>query len=599
MYFQAKDNRAQRAQNALRHGENMRMYPLLLHILAVLLTVATGAPDSTPAVANKAPHDQSTVPVQILAINDFHGQIAPGKKINGRSAGGAPALGAYCAEEQRTFAGPTFLVHAGDLVGASPPQSALLQDEPTIMFFNSLLDSRCGKKRRRARLHCNGVGIPGNHEFDEGADEFFRLIEGGNHPDGPFLEKPYTGARFPYVCANVFTRKSGKPILPPYVIRKVQRTSIAFVGAALQKTPSAVTPTGVADLRFGDEVAGINRAVEELVCDGVRAIIVLIHQGGAQAPYEGKTRADAGAVSGPIVDIIQNLHDEVDVVIGGHTHRFTNAYVKNKNGKTILTVQAWSAGTAFADIEIAIDRDSHDITEKAARIVTVWADSALTLAPHAASSALLDTIEKRVGVMVNEVIAQAGRPISRRRNAAGESALGNLIADAQRAAMNVDFAFMNPGGIRADCDSGQLTRGELYAIQPFNNYLIEMKLSGQQIYEALNQQWRDQKRPRMLQVSGLTYEWDPAAPPDDRVVCVCANGSPIDRGKTYTVAVNSFLAAGGDAFTIFTSGADTRVGPIDLDALVSYIKQLDQPFTASIDGRITVAGRKAADRLLE
>ncbi len=136
------------------------------------------------------------VPVQILAINDFHGQISAGKKVKGRPVGSAPVLAAYLKKEQQEFSGFTFVVHAGDQVGASPPASALLQDEPAIMFLNLLGN---GQYSNRDRLNPRGnlVATLGNHEFDEGLKELQRLLEGGNHPQGPFLQDPWPGRRLP------------------------------------------------------------------------------------------------------------------------------------------------------------------------------------------------------------------------------------------------------------------------------------------------------------------------------------------------------------------------------------------------------------------
>src|SRR4051794_13128940 len=200
------------------------------------------------------------------------------------------------------------------------------------------------------------VGALGNHEFDEGKDELLRLLQGGNSPMGPFLEDPYEGARFPYVSANVVNAKTGKPLLPPYVIRQVKDTQIAFIGAVLKQTPTIVTPTGVAGLAFLDEAETINQYVAELKHKKVRAIVVLIHQGGTQAAYLGPTNPAAGPVNGAALrDIVSRLDDEVDVVVSGHAHQFTNALLPTQHGKDILVTQAFSAGTAYADIDLDID----------------------------------------------------------------------------------------------------------------------------------------------------------------------------------------------------------------------------------------------------
>ncbi|CUQ68168.1 5'-nucleotidase [Candidatus Nitrospira inopinata] len=563
--------------------------------------------------------NESLLHVQVLGINDFHGQLSEGRRVANRPVGGAAVLAAYLEAAQQDPRDPdlserTFIVHAGDHVGATPPESALLQDEPSIGFLNLLANRHCRHddrrerkerrlgwdelgwdehdaqdERRDRRLHpkCNLVGTPGNHEFDEGKDELLRLLNGGNHPSGPFLETPYRGARFPTVSANVVDEKTGKPIFPPYVIKQVKNVRLAFIGAVLKETPTIVTPTGVAGLKFLDEADSINRYVRWLrKTHGLRTFIVLLHQGGRQTTYEGPTQSN-GLVNGrELVDIVSRLDDDVDVVISGHAHAFTNALLKNRNGAEILVTQAFSAGTAYGDIDLLIDRQSRDVVAKSASIVTTYRDAGPGLTPHPQVARLVERAQATVAPLVNRVIGTAATDLVRAESPSGESALGNLIADAQRAALGTDFAFMNPGGIRADLAAGPVTYGQLFTIQPFGNSLVRMELTGQQIYDLLNQQWVNQPFPRILKTSGLTYVWDGNRPIGDRIVEVSRDGVPIDRLATYTVTINSFLAAGGDNFTVLLGGRNQIGGPLDLDALIAFIQTLSQPFSASIEGRI-------------
>jgi 5'-nucleotidase len=557
-------------------------------------------------------HEQeSLLHVQILGINDSHGQISAGRRVANRPVGGAAVLAAYLKAAQQDTNDPelsdrTFIVHAGDHVGASPPESALLQDEPSIGFLNLLANRYCRyqdrhehqgqgwdedeakEDRRDRRMHpnCNLVGTPGNHEFDEGKDELFRLLNGGNHPTGPFLENPYRGARYPTISSNVVDERTGKPILPPYVIKQVKGVRIAFIGAVLKQTPTIVTPTGVAGLKFLDEADSINRYVKLLRRVGIHTFIVLIHQGGTQTSYQGPTQP-GGLINGQdIVNIVSRLDDDVDVVVSGHAHSFTNTLLKNEHGKDILITQAFSSGTAYGDIDLTINRKSRDVVAKSAAIVTTFADAGPGLMPDSTVSELVAQAEAKVAPLVNRVIGEAAVALLRAETPAGESALGNLIADAQRAALGTDFAFMNPGGIRADLEAGPVTYGELFTIQPFGNSLVRMNLTGQQICDLLNQQWINQPFPRIMKTSGLTYTWDNNRPIGDRIVEVRRNGAPIDRQASFSVTVNSFMAAGGDNFTVLPQGQNQIGGPLDLDALIAYIQGLPQPFSAAIEGRI-------------
>lgn len=260
----------------------------------------------------------SWLKVRVLSFNDFHGQISAGRRVSNRPVGGAAVLAAWLKDAQKDMESRTIIVHAGDHVGASPPESALLQDEPAIAFLNLLGDDQC-RYRWRENPRCNLVGTPGNHEFDEGRDELMRLLYGGNHADGPFLDDPWRGTTFPYVSANVVNATTGKPILPPYIIKQVRGMRIAFIGAVLKDTPTIVTPSGVAGLKFLDEAEAVNRYIPELRREHVRAIVVLIHQGGRQTTYQGATQDPSSAITGDqILDIVSRLDDEVDVVVSGH-----------------------------------------------------------------------------------------------------------------------------------------------------------------------------------------------------------------------------------------------------------------------------------------
>ena len=536
---------------------------------------------------------EPVVSVNLLSINDFHGQLSP-RTVAGRPAGGAAVLASYLKSAGGEY---TLIVHDGDQVGASPPNSALLRDEPSISLLNLLANPYCRPFSRQmdmsrsaqplAQQRCNVIGTLGNHEFDYGKTELLRQLTGGNHANGPFLEDEWKGARYPTVSSNVIDQATGESLLPPYSIYYADGVRIGVIGAVLKETPSIVSPSGVAGLRFIDEADAINRSVAELRRQGVRAIVVGLHQGGQQTSYNGPTNPEADAVEGPVVDIIERLDDEVDVVISGHAHGFTNALVPNANGKPILVTQAFSAGTAYADIDLVVSRRSHDVVEKSAAVLTTWADQGAGLSPDPDVAALVAQADARVEPLVARVVGLAQTDLTRTETSAGESALGNLIADAQRVATDAQISFMNPGGIRADLESGEVTWGELFAIQPFANDLVSMDLTGAQIKMLLEQQWIGQSYPRLLKPAGILYSWSASRPNGNRVIEMRDSaGALINPAATYRVTVNSFLAGGGDNFTVLTDGTNRVVGPVDLDALVRYIESLPQPFSARIEGRI-------------
>lgn len=531
---------------------------------------------------------------KILGFNDFHGALES-RTLYGRPVGGAAVLAAYFAAEEQQAEKGAILVHAGDLVGASPPISALLQDEPTIHFLNQLASQACrgnpsSNKPSLLNQHCNIVATLGNHEFDDGVDEMLRLMRGGMYLGHSDQRRAYAGANFPYVSANVKYQATGKLILPPYTIIDVGGVKVAFIGAVLQQTPSIVAHRDITSLSFSDEAKAINHYARLLKRQGIRALVVSLHQGTQRSAFSGSTATALKPLEGPAGEIVHLLDDEIDIVISGHAHGFTNQFVSNQNGKVILVTQAYSSGMAYADIDVTLDKRSGDIVAKTAEIITTWADSGPGLAPRGDVAAMVASAAKRVAPLVSRRVGRAAVAISRAASPAGESALGNLIADAHRVAMASDIAFTNPGGIRGDIAAGDVTWGALFEVQPFGNDLVRMDMTGRQIINLLNAQWggANTQTPRVLQVSGIVYSWQARIPAGKRIDVnrVLIGAKPLDLNAVYSVTVNSFMASGGDHFSEFTAGRNRVLGPKDLDALVSYIGTLPQPFSASISGRI-------------
>ncbi|MBU8771460.1 bifunctional 2',3'-cyclic-nucleotide 2'-phosphodiesterase/3'-nucleotidase [Cytobacillus oceanisediminis] len=479
--------------------------------------------------------------VQLLGINDLHGQLDTfNAKLGAEGAGGIEYLAAYLKEREATNPN-TFMLHAGDVAGASSPVSALLQDEPTIKLLNEIGFD---------------LGTLGNHEFDEGVDEMLRLINGGSHPKTVDKYGEFEGASFPYVVSNVVDSKTKEPILDPYVINEVNGVKIGFIGVAYSDTPTIVTPSGVAGVEFTDEAEAINKYAKELKDQGVKSIVVVSHN-----PIKSDT--DGNNPTEELVEIANKVDDEVDVMFGGHNHQYANTVVDGK-----LLVQSFSYGTAFSDVDLTIDPVTKDIIKKEAEIVTTYRDG---IEPDAEIKAMLDAYIEDVAPILNEKIGTTTSGISRDENADGESPMGNLIADSMIAATGSDFAFMNPGGIRAEIDAGEITWKEAFTVQPFGNDLVTMDLTGAQIKTLLEQQWGSKQR--ILKVAGLKFSYDTSKEAGKRIVSVTqADGTPIVDTETYSVTVNNFMADGGDELHVLKEGKNRVVDVVDLEALVNYIK---------------------------
>jgi 5'-nucleotidase len=545
----------------------------LIAVLALLMT----------AVGVAAAKPSGTVNVQILAWNDFHGNLQPPPGSSGRIGTGDAGGVEYLATQVNALRASnpnTVFVSAGDMIGASPLISALFHDEPSIEAFNLM------------GLDFNAVG---NHEFDEGIYELIRMQEGGCHPvDGCLDGDDFAGAEFRFLAANVTWKKNGKPVFPAYKTKSFNGVHVAFIGMTLEGTPTIVTPSGISELDFHDEADTVNALIPELKKKGIETIVVVIHEGGF--PTGGYN--ECPGISGPIVDIVNRTDDEVDLFITGHTHQAYNCVIDGR----IVTSSA-SFGRVVTDIDLVIDRSTGEMLSAAANnnIVTRDVPKASLL------TALIDKYNAIAAPLANRVIGTITADITRTANAAGESALGDVIADAQLAATSdpalggAVVAFMNPGGIRADFTyassvagegDGNVTYGEMFTVQPFGNSMVTMTLTGSQIDTLLEQQATagGDGLGRTLQVSnGFTYEWSVGAPVGEKVdiASIKINGVPVDPNGSYRVTVNSFLADGGDRFTILTEGTDRLGGEVDTDALEKYF-QANSPVAPGPQNRIVL-----------
>ncbi len=377
----------------------------------------------------------ATVYVKILAINDFHGQLTPGQTLNAHPVGSAPVLVSYLKSAMASgTADSTIIALPGDVVGVSPPESGLLLDEPTLLFFNTLANPYCTIVPNPPDVSCNMVATLGNHEFDYGVPELMRKMQGGDGTtDIPHLVDPYPGTKTPYVSANVVWKANNTLIVPPYILRNVSGVRIAFIGADTTKTPGIVMADNIEDVTFLDEAESINRYIPEIQAQGVHAIVILLHEGESQSLYDGPTRHNE-TVTGRVMESVPRLDRDIDVVLSGHTHQFTNAYLTNAGGNSVLVTQAYSHGQGFADIDLTIDRATGEITGKSAQIVPAYADMPPGTSPDPATAGILAVDENVTATRIDRQISVAALDITRGQDPAGESALGDPVVDSQRAA---------------------------------------------------------------------------------------------------------------------------------------------------------------------
>ncbi|WP_420843756.1 5'-nucleotidase C-terminal domain-containing protein [Listeria costaricensis] len=553
-------------------------------ILAVALSLGIMAPVIKGEAAPVKAADNN-VPIQILGINDFHGALeTTSKDPSGAAIGGADYLSANLdlAESQFTTAtgasaSNSIRVQAGDMVGASPAVSGLLQDEPTI----KALDQMNFK-----------IGTLGNHEFDEGLPEYKRILNGESTDKfGPIVENyPHKKSNMKIVAANVVNKGTDQVAegFSPYVVEEIGGVKVGFIGIVTTEIPNLVLANYIKDYDFLDEAETVAKYSKVLRDQGVNAIVVLSHVPALSSgnPTIDTTKTDvAGEAANMMIKVNQiDPDNSVDLVLAGHNHQYTNGVVG-----TTRIVQSYNNGKAFSNVTGELDLTTGDFVKTPDATITY---NYRTGTPDAAVTAITTDAKQRIESLSNEPIGYTDQTvISRDTNPEGkaiddkESALGNLITDAQRymankAGMNVDFAMTNNGGIRSDLittpinGKNTITWGSAQAVQPFGNILQVVEMSGADILEALNQQYQSNQT-YFLQISGLKYSFTDTDDADlaYQVANVTTeDGQALDPAKTYRVVINDFLFGGGDGFSAFKKA--NLVGAIDPDTetFISYIK---------------------------
>jgi 5'-nucleotidase len=570
-----------------------------LRLLALTAIAALAA--ASPAAAHPRRHHghhhrhhghhsrHRDVKVQLLAINDLHGALQPtttgGLKPTAadpaQPAGGAAFLTSY-VRDLRAKNRNTLTLAAGDLIGASPLLSALYHDEPTIEAMNLM------------HLDFSSVG---NHEFDEGEDELMRMQHGGCHPvDGCKDGTPFDGANFRYLSANVIDKRTGKPFFRPYAIRRFGGVKVGIIGMTLAGTAGIVSPSGIKDLQFLDEADTANKYAKVLRRRGVKAVVVLLHQGGFQSvPLNATTINGCAGFSGPVTDIVKRTTKAVDVFITGHTHQAYNCD-DQIDGRPVTS--AANNGRLLTDINLTISRRTRDVTHVDATNIPVF-DAGHT--PAGDVQALIDRYDQLSAPLRRTPVGRISADITTApaANKSGENAAGDLIADAQLAdTADADRgaavgALMNPGGVRSNFlfpasgseGDGVVTYEEAFTVQPFNNIVATQTYTGAQFLDVLKDQWCDgNSSPTVLLPSkSIHYTYDlstaadilgkPCAGAPNPVSDVTINGTPVTSAGSYRITTNNFLADGGDLFPSLTKGTNrTTLSDFDIDSLVRYMQ---------------------------
>lgn len=600
-------------QSYTTRSKNMTLHPLLkVNALGFIVLALTACNDNDDQNSSATQPERQNQSINILAFNDFHGNLEPPKRFieaedptdtnkSVRIPVGGVSYFADAINKLRAQYPNNAVVSAGDLISASPLTSSLFLDEPTIETMNEI------------KIDFNAVG---NHEFDRGTDELRRLQNGGCQQYTTTkpcqINKDFAGAKFNFLAANVSLKADPKRTLfPAYKIKRYGNIPVAFIGLTLEATPTIVSAAGIKDVDFHDEAETVNSLIPELKKQGVEAIVVVVHEGVAPSTkFNAKTCA---GLSGPLTGILDRLDTAVDVVVSGHTHQsYICDYSTLNPQKPFLLTSAGQYGTAITNIKLELDGKTGDVIKKDAQQVPIQSEAYTSgtttvkltnlyekFNKTPSIEAILDKYRQAVTTISARIVGTATTVINRNAAESGETALGNLIADAQQAAaltasnQGSDFTLMNPGGVRADLQTNsnnQITFGDVFAVQPFGNSIVTLSLTGQQIRELLEQQWSgaNADRPRILQPSKeLSYAYKKDATAVPRATQIMISGQALMDSKSYRVTVNSFIADGGDNFTVLTKGTNRVGGGQDVDALEKYINQ-NSPVQVPETNRIKV-----------
>lgn len=551
-------------------------------VLLLVATLSSTPSAQSPAAQNRggsAPQNK-VVKGRLLAINDFHGALEPpvgsaGGVITSDGtfvpAGGVAYLATHLARLRAAAEAngeQVLTAAAGDLVGVSPLLNKAFHEEPAIDAMSAL------------GLDFSAIG---HGELEEGLAELKRLQRGGCHPvDGCQDGDGFAGAGFRYLAANLVDARTKLPVFLPADIRIVGGVPIGIVGITARTTPQLVPSSALQGVQLLDEVQTANFYAGLMRLVGIRSLVLLIHEGGTQqaAPADP---SGCASFSGAIANIVAGLRPEYGIVISGHTHQAYACVLPNAAGTPSLVTSAGSHGRLVTSIGFTIDSRTKQFTSFSTENVVVTRDVALD--PEMVQ--LVQKYKTALAPVQNRQVGTIAADITRQGAPSGESALGNLVADAQlayTASTGSQIALVQPGGLRSDLrypasgneGNGAVTYVEAYTVQPFDELLVTVTLTGAQLKEALEQQfvgYAGQPFTKILSISsGLSYTYSLSAASGNKVSGMKLNGVPIDSAASYRVAMSNFLANGGDGFSKLTVGTNRTNGPgVDLDALIEYL----------------------------
>ncbi|MFC4799665.1 bifunctional metallophosphatase/5'-nucleotidase [Neobacillus sp. GCM10023253] len=550
------------------------------------------------AVSNQGLGNKDLVNLQLLSLTDLHGYLqAFNDKSNGQimttngplTVGGAAYLAAHIKNLKAGHEN-SILFSAGDDFSGWPFEVASHHNEPTIEFLNAI------------GLEFSAAG---NHEFDASKEFLTEHIMKGKSFGVPGVDSSFTdstgkkfkGSDYDYLSANIRDAKTGELVLKPYTIKMIhdgkgRAIPVGFIALTTPTTITGSTSFQEGVLTADPLVETANRYAKELQEKGVETIIAVVHEGGS-TKSDGSDINGSDSPFGPIFDFAKEASPAIDAIVSGHWHAKFNAFIEDPAGNPRPVVEAANHGRLLNEINLSIDPNTKDVVRNLTTSTNHPVTRDLPADPE---------IEKMVSYWVErgkerwaEPIAKLTGDLTRARNANGESTLANFVADAhyysgKKAENPADFALTAASPLRGDllykkgtnaADSdGQILFGEAWQAHGYQNPLLVVTLTGQQIKQILEEQWRKNANGTEsfypLAVSyNVHYSYDKSKPINDRIdpKTVIINGESLDLNRSYRVAALAYMVIGADGYPTFTQYREPVRTEVDYWALQNYLKE--------------------------
>jgi 5'-nucleotidase len=511
--------------------------------------------------------DSGLVPpvrITVIGTSDLHGALNPRKDkvAEKREVGGIDIISAYVEALRAAHPDTILLLDAGDIYSGTL-LSAASEGQTVIQFYND--------------LGYDAAAI-GNHDFDFGPIGVHSSAQGPKDDPLGVIKQRISEARFPFLAANIFDRNTNKPVawknLHRYVIIERKGIKIGIIGLTSEDTPITTNKDNIKSLEFRPLESTLKEVLVEVRKKGAQVVVVLVHSG-------VRVDEDTEEVSGPIFNLAKSLSpDDVNLFVCGHEHA---PFGRRING--IPVIQPMAKGVAFTRADLVVNPSTGQVLSDQVSIHDntyffrndrdggrpTYAGRLISPNPHFVKR--LKKFQKSVEKLDNMKLGRVAKKLSHRNRL--DSEVGNLITDGMRAAdKSIDIAMYNRGGVRASIPKGVITYGRIYEVVPFENSIIKVSLTKEQIYEIIRH--GIDVRYGVMEVSGIKVSFNPRDAGNDKCISIrTESGEVLKEGKKYTVAVNDFIFKGGDGYTTFEKGTDVQNTHIQVrDSVVTHIKKL-------------------------